>query len=84
MGLTGSVVSFLLVWWVVLFVVLPMRVRSVWEDDAAEGNHPEGADKGAPVNPDLLQKAKLTTLIAIPVWFVIFLVVTFVPITYDR
>ncbi len=51
---------FLIVWWVVLFVTLPLWVRSQSEEDGGEA----GTDPGAPVNPDLGRKFLLTTGIA--------------------
>ena len=73
MGVGGSIVSFVMIWWLVLFVTLPIRQRHVWEDPDA---HARGTDRGAPVDPALWFKVKLTTAIAIPVWFVVFLVVS--------
>jgi predicted secreted protein len=51
---------FLVVWWVVLFAVLPWGVRSQEES----GDTVPGTDPGAPTVPALLQKALWTTLIA--------------------
>jgi predicted secreted protein len=49
------------IWWIVLFAVLPFGVRSA--EEAGE-ELPEGSDPGAPVAPQLLKKAALTTVIA--------------------
>jgi predicted secreted protein len=49
------------IWWIVLFGVLPLGVRSA--EEAGE-ERPEGADPGAPVAPQLLKKAAITTVIA--------------------
>lgn len=49
------------IWWIVLFAVLPLGVRSA--EEAGE-ERPEGSDPGAPVAPHLAKKAALTTLIA--------------------
>lgn len=48
-------------WWIALFVVLPLGVRSA--EEAGE-DRPEGADPGAPTAPQLAKKALLTTGIA--------------------
>lgn len=72
MGVVGGIIVYLLLWWVTLFAVLPMRVRGVWEDDA---DHPEGAERGAPVSPRLWWKVKRVTLIAAGLWLVAFLVI---------
>jgi predicted secreted protein len=58
---------FLLVWFVVLFAVLPWGVR--------QSSEPEpGHDPGAPVNPNLGRKALITTAISLLLWGVYFYV----------
>ena len=81
MGIVGSIVSFLLIWWLALFMVLPMRVKGIWED---ENEHVQGAERGAPARAQMWFKLKRTTLIAIPVWFVVFLIVSSGVITFER
>ncbi len=49
------------IWWIVLFAILPLGVRSA--EEAGEET-PEGSDPGAPVAPQLAKKAALTTVIA--------------------
>ncbi len=58
---------YLIIWWVVLFAVLPWGVRSA--DRPAEGHDP-----GAPQNPRLKTKALATTLVAAVVWGIYFVV----------
>ncbi|MGD2132067.1 MAG: DUF1467 family protein [Maricaulaceae bacterium] len=64
MSITGGVVSFLLIWWMVLFAVLPLGVRGQWE----EGEVADGSEPGAPVSPNLPRKALLTTLVTMVLW----------------
>ncbi|MBG0798062.1 DUF1467 family protein [Methylocystis sp. L43] len=52
---------YLTIWWIVLFAVLPLGVRS---SEEAEEDLPEGADPGAPASPDLLKKAGITTIVS--------------------
>lgn len=52
---------YLTIWWIVLFAVLPLGVRS---SEEAEEDLPEGADPGAPASPDLLKKAGITTVLS--------------------
>ncbi|MGJ0454005.1 MAG: DUF1467 family protein [Methylocystis sp.] len=52
---------YLTIWWIVLFAVLPLGVRS---SEEAEEELPEGADPGAPASPDLLKKAGITTVVS--------------------
>ena len=51
---------FFLIWWVVLFAVLPWGVRSQHEG----GEVAPGTDPGAPVVPKLGRKLVWTTLVA--------------------
>jgi predicted secreted protein len=56
---------FLLIWFVILFAVLPWGVRQ--PTDTAPGHDP-----GAPANPQLGRKALITTAISLAVWGVYF------------
>jgi predicted secreted protein len=61
MGLASGIAVYVVLWWVVLFAVLPWGVRPA-ED------LPPGADRGAPERPRLLLKAAVTTLVAAILW----------------
>jgi predicted secreted protein len=56
-----GVVVFLIIWWVVLFAVLPWGVRRVEEPE-------EGHDPGAPEKPLLARKFLATTVISAVLW----------------
>jgi predicted secreted protein len=58
---------FLLIWFVILFAVLPWGVRQQTETKA-------GHDPGAPANPQLGRKAAITTVISLALWGVYFYV----------
>ncbi len=60
MSKATAVAIFFLIWWVVLFAVLPWGVRSQHEGDAIV----PGTDPGAPVLPNLGRKLFWTTLVA--------------------
>jgi predicted secreted protein len=51
---------YVVVWWITIFAVLPIGVRSQDEAGAAV----PGADPGAPASPRLAVKAAVTTIIA--------------------
>jgi predicted secreted protein len=51
---------YFLIWWIVLFAVLPWGVRSQQES----GDVPDGTDPGAPLMPMLLKKVMWTTIVA--------------------
>ncbi|WP_370338810.1 DUF1467 family protein [Parvularcula marina] len=80
MGIVGSIISYLIIWWVVLFAILPMRVKGVWED---EQNQPDGIDRGAPVQPEIWFKVKRTSWIAAIIWVFVFAFVSSGVISYD-
>ncbi len=72
MNVPAAIVIFVLVWWCIFFAMLPVGVKSRWEskDDGVEG-----ADPGAPEDPDLKKKALWTTAVAAPVTAVIVAVI---------
>jgi predicted secreted protein len=60
MTLSAGIAIYFLIWWIVLFAVLPFGVRSQHEAGEVE----EGTDPGAPLAPQLLKKALITTVIS--------------------
>ena len=60
MSLISALAIYFIIWWVVLFAVLPIGVRSQSE----EGDIVLGTEHGAPIRPMLVRKAVLTTIIA--------------------
>jgi len=63
MSTAGAIALYFIVWWITLFAMLPIGVRSQHEG----GDVTAGTDPGAPVAPMLLKKALWTSLAAIPV-----------------
>ena len=61
MSLASALALYFIIWWLVLFLVLPFGIRNAHESGEAveEGNEP-----GAPVNPRLVRKAAITTILA--------------------
>ena len=60
MGLTGSIIVFVIIWWVIFFSVLPFGIESnkeIFKDSI------EGVDPGAPKNPKIAKKFLITTII---------------------
>ncbi|HEY1930912.1 MAG TPA: DUF1467 family protein [Acetobacteraceae bacterium] len=62
MGWFTGVVVYFLIWWVVLFAVLPFGTHPVADPDPTSGF------RGVPQKPQLLRKAVITTLVAAVVW----------------
>jgi predicted secreted protein len=59
--LPTAIAIYVTLWWITLFAILPLGVKSQHED--ADGRL-LGTDPGAPVAPRLLMKAGLTTVVA--------------------
>lgn len=68
MGWVSGIAVFLMAWWITLFTILPWGVKR--EENPIEGNEP-----GAPVRPDLKRKFLVTTVLAVLIWVVIYLLV---------
>ena len=62
MGWFTGTVLYILIWWTVLFAVLPFGTRPISDADAATGW------RGAPERPLLLRKVIATTLVSAVVW----------------
>ena len=60
MGITGSIIVYVMIWWVVFFSVLPIGIQSNKETFK---DNIEGADPGAPKNPKIAKKFLITTII---------------------
>ncbi len=60
MSLTSSLAIFFIIWWVVLFAVLPWGVRTQAED----GEVVPGSAPSAPSRPQMKRKIFTTTIIA--------------------
>lgn len=69
MGPFTGISIYLILWWVVFLTVLPLGSQSYHE---AGVKPPAGADPGAPMDPQMWKKAKLTTLISAGI-FAVFL-----------
>lgn len=63
---------YLIIWWTVLFGVLPLGTVTHAEAGIDRG---DGGDPGAPVDPKLKKKFFTTTWVAAVVWMILFLVI---------
>lgn len=61
MGWATGIMVYLVIWWTVLFAVLPLGVNRV-------SNPGTGEERGAPERPDLVRKAIITTVVAAALW----------------
>jgi predicted secreted protein len=62
---TGCVL-YVLIWWLVLFAVLPIGTHAVADPDQTSGW------RGAPAKPRLWMKVGVTTLVACVIWLAVF------------
>lgn len=62
MAWVNAFVLYMLVWWTLLFAVLPLGTKPVAEADPVTGW------RGAPDNPRLGRKVAITTLVSTVVW----------------
>lgn len=67
MGITSAIVLFAVVWFMTLFIVLPLRMET--QGDA--GDVVPGTHKSAPANVNIARKARITTYFAVPIWAVL-------------
>jgi len=70
MPVSTAFAIFFLIWWVVLFAVLPWGIRSQHE----AGDMVPGTDPGAPAIPNLLRKLLWTTVVSIAIFAVCYVV----------
>ncbi|MFL2883073.1 MAG: DUF1467 family protein [Pelagibacteraceae bacterium] len=72
MGITGSIIVYVLIWWIVFFSILPIGIIS--QNKKIEQNY-GGNDPGAPKNPNILKKFIITTSISTILFLVIYYIV---------
>ena len=72
MGITGSIIVYVLIWWIVFFSLLPVGIQSNKETFKEKI---EGVDPGAPKNPKIALKFLITTLITSIIFVVIYYLV---------
>lgn len=73
MSLPSALAIYFIIWWLVLFLVLPFGIRNAHESGEAVE---EGHEPGAPVNPRLVRKAIITTILATAVFVIFYLAQT--------
>jgi predicted secreted protein len=64
MGISSAIAIYFVLWWIVLFAVLPFGVRSQIET----GEAVPGSDPGAPVLPRMARKLIWTTIVSIVIF----------------
>jgi predicted secreted protein len=67
MNLTAAIVLFAVIWFMVFFTVLPLRLKTQGEAGAVV----PGTPSSAPAEAGIWRKARITTAIAVVLWGVI-------------
>ena len=68
MSVTSAIVLFAVIWFMVLFCVLPLRLRTQGDD----GEVVPGTHAGAPSDAQIGRRALITTAVATVLWAVAF------------
>jgi len=71
LSLTGSLIIYVLIWWIVFFALLPIDVNREKKENII------GIDAGAPENPKIIKKFVYSTLITSIIFIIIFLLVKY-------
>ena len=74
MSITGSLVNYVCIWWIVFFSILPVGIKSERRQfkESIGGNDP-----GAPKNPKILSKFIFSTLITTIIFLGIYYMVKY-------
>ena len=67
MGITSAIVLFAVCWFMVFFIVLPLRN----ETQGDTGEIEPGTHASAPANPQMRRKVKITTIWAAGIWVIV-------------
>ena len=80
MTLSFALAIYAIIWWIVLFAMLPIGVRTQEE----EGEVAPGTAESAPHKPKLLPKMLATTVVASVVFAVVYVIIVHRVITLDQ
>lgn len=61
MGWATGIMVYFVIWWTILFCVLPLGVQKA-------ANPGKGEERGAPERPELFRKAIITSIVAGVLW----------------
>jgi len=67
MGITSAIVLFAVIWFLTLFIVLPLRLQTQGDVGKIE----PGTHAGSPVNPQMKKRFLVTTAVAVVLWAII-------------
>ena len=71
MSISGAIVTYLILWWMVLFMVLPWGISRVDPDQLLPGEDP-----ASPAKANMLKKLAATTIITFVLFGLVYLIIT--------
>ena len=71
MSITGSIVIYVIMWWIVFFSLLPIDVNR------NKNYKIDGEDPGSPENPKIIKKFIYTTVISSVLFIIVFYLVNY-------
>ena len=74
MGITGSIIVYVLIWWMIFFSVLPVGIQP---NKQKFKESLDGIDPGAPNNPKIGKKFLITTILTSIIFLLIYYLVKF-------
>jgi predicted secreted protein len=69
MGWVTGIAVYVVIWWIVIFMVLPWGVQTIGLEDIVKGHA-----SSAPKRPRLLRKMAATTVVAAVLWTAFYLI----------
>tara|TARA_E500000178_G_C16592127_1_gene560870 strand:+ start:219 stop:473 length:255 start_codon:yes stop_codon:yes gene_type:complete len=73
MSVTGSLIIYIIIWWIIFFSILPIGIIS---ENKKFTNNLTGSDPGAPKNPQIVKKFIITTILTTILFMVIYYMVS--------
>jgi predicted secreted protein len=73
MSVVSMFAIYFVMWWIVLFAVLPFGIKNAAEQGVAVE---EGHEPGAPVAPQIARKAVITTLVSAAIFALFYWIIT--------
>ena len=67
MGITSAIVLFAVIWFLTLFLVLPLRLQTQGDLGKVE----PGTHAGSPENPQMKKRFLVTTVVALVLWLIV-------------
>ncbi|HSO43767.1 MAG TPA: DUF1467 family protein [Rhodospirillales bacterium] len=70
MGWVSGIAVYIVIWWLVIFMVLPWGVQPIEQNDIEKGHA-----ASAPLRPRMLRKVAITTVVAAVLWLVTYAII---------